>query len=172
MDPTERWPALLKDDDGLIEEIQAALAKRVEGDPYSGDGTYAQGLLSLPRGLRAIAATHWLDVSLTLDSITWHFGNFGEAALVAQTEEGLVELGLDELAEVFREAKTLMMPFVDQMSPEHPPDELLENAGLASRGRELDDKAWDLRDVAPDKSAIYAAWAQYTRKHPEQVFGP
>jgi len=34
----------------------------------------AQILTTLPPGLRAMAATHWLDVSLTLDSITWHFG--------------------------------------------------------------------------------------------------
>jgi hypothetical protein len=44
-----------------------------------------------------MAATHWLDISLTLDSITWHFGNFGEPGLVAETEAGLRELGLHEL---------------------------------------------------------------------------
>ena len=85
MDQAERWPALLKDDDGLLEEIQATLTSRVQGDPYSSDGAFAQSLSSLPKGLRAMAATHWLDISLTLDSITWHFGNFGEPALVAQT---------------------------------------------------------------------------------------
>ena len=88
-----------------------------------------------------MAATHWLDVSLTLDSITWHFGNFGEPALVARTEEGLRELGLEDLARVFGEAKALMLPFIDQMSPEHPPDELLENSGLAERGEEVDRRA-------------------------------
>jgi len=45
-----------------------------------------------------MAATHWLDISLTLDSITWHFGNFGEPHLVVETEAGLQELGLQELA--------------------------------------------------------------------------
>lgn len=43
-----------------------------------------------------------------------------------------------ELANVFREGTALMTPFVDQMSPEHPPDELLQKAGLAERGREID----------------------------------
>jgi len=37
-----------------------------------------------------MAATHWLDISLTLDSLTWHFGNFGERQLVAETEAGFV----------------------------------------------------------------------------------
>ena len=118
-----------------------------------------------------MAATHWLEVSLTLDSITWHFGNFGERALAAQTEEGLLELGLDELAHLFGEAKSLMLPFIDQMSPDHPPDELLEKSGLAERGDELDRKAWDLHDLGDSKSTIYHAWVRYTRKHPERVFG-
>ena len=172
MDQVERWPVLRKDDDGLLEAIQAILASQVQGDPYSSDGTFAENLSSLPQGLRAMAATHWLDLSLTLDSITWHFGNFGEPTLVAQTEEGLRELGLHELALVFVEAKTLMVPFIDRMSPEHPPDELLEQSGLAERGDEVDTKAWDLRDLGNGKSAIYDAWVRYTRKHPEQVFGP
>lgn len=146
------------------------LTSRAEGDPYSSDGSFAKSLAALPQGLRAMAATHWLDVSLTLDSLTWHFGNFGEPAFVSLTEEGLLELGLYELAAVFREGSTLMAPFVGQMSPDHPPDELLEKAGLAERGRELDDKASELSEAGPDQSAIYAAWIRYTREHPERVF--
>lgn len=171
MDQAEQWPALLKDDEGVLEEIFAILTSRVQGDPYSSDGNYARNLSSLPRGLRAMAATHWLDISLTLDSLTWHFGNFGEPALVAQTEEGLRDLGLTDLASVFREAAALMTPFIDQMSPEHLPDELLKNAGLDERGRDLDNKAWKLLEAGSDKSAIYAAWVRYAREHPEQVFG-
>ena len=59
-----------------------------------------------------MAATHWLDTSLTLDGITWHFGNFGEPHLAAETEAGLQELGLQELALCFHEAKELMLPLV------------------------------------------------------------
>jgi hypothetical protein len=171
MDQAERWPALLRDDEGLLEEIQATLTSRVQGDPYSSDGSFSQNLSSLPKGLRAMAATHWLDISLTLDSITWHFGNFGEPALVAQTEEGLLELGLDELAWVFREARILMAPFIDQMSPEQPPDELLEKAGLGESGDRIDRKAWELADLGTGKSAIYDAWIRYARSSPELVFG-
>lgn len=118
-----------------------------------------------------MAATHWLDVSLTLDGLIWHFGNFGEPALVTQTEEGLLELELNDLARIFHEAADLMRPFVDQMSPEHLPDELLEKAGLTARGREIDSKAWDLSKSSTGGSAIYEAWVAYVRKHPERVWG-
>jgi hypothetical protein len=107
----QHYPALLKDDAGLMSEIMELLTVRAVGDPYSEDGSFAATLESLPSGLRAMAATHWLDISLTLDSITWHFGNFGEPHLVAQTKAGLYELGLNDLALCFREAKELMLPF-------------------------------------------------------------
>jgi len=171
MNQAEQWPDLLKDDESLLEQIQTTLASRVQGDPYSSDGAFAKNFSSLPKGLRAMAATHWLDISLTLDSITWHFGNFGEPALVAETENGLLELGLNELARVFREAKTLMEPFIDQLSPEQLPDEILETAGLGDLGDRINRKAWDLHDLGDGKSTIYDAWVRYARRSPELVFG-
>jgi hypothetical protein len=100
---------LEKDDDGLRREIEELLAARALGTPYGTNSTLGRNIALLPVGLRAMAATHWLDISLTLDSVTWHFGNFGEPHLVAETEAGLRELGLHELALCFVEAKELMV---------------------------------------------------------------
>ena len=83
MDSPQHWPALEKDDAGLKQEIEQLLTSRAVGDPYSDDGSFAASIARLPPGLRAMAATHWLDISLTLDSITWHFGNFGVPGLKA-----------------------------------------------------------------------------------------
>lgn len=47
-----------------------------------------------------MAATHHLDVSLTLDDIGWHFLNFGEPNFVREREAGLRELGLEALTRV------------------------------------------------------------------------
>ncbi|MGA7913924.1 MAG: hypothetical protein WCA00_01715 [Candidatus Acidiferrales bacterium] len=87
----QRWPALAKVDAGLLKDIRELLTARAVGDPYGTDASFASNIALLPPGLRAMAATHWLDLSLTLDSITWHFGNFGEPHLVAETEAGLRE---------------------------------------------------------------------------------
>lgn len=73
MDSDPQWPALSLDDDGLMEDLEYLLSMRVSGDPYGDDGSYARSISALPKGLKAMAATHWLDVSLSLDSITWHF---------------------------------------------------------------------------------------------------
>jgi hypothetical protein len=103
----QNWPALQKDDAGLQKELEKLLTTRAVGNPYGDDGIFAANIALLPPGLRAMAATHCLDISLTLDSLTWHFGNFGERQLVAETEAGLRELGLQELASYFVEAKGL-----------------------------------------------------------------
>ena len=110
----QNWPALQKDDAGLQKELEKLLTSRALGDPYADEGIFAANIALLPQGLRAMAATHWLDISLTLDSLTWHFGNFGERQLVAETEAGLRELGLHELASCFAEAKELMLPLLAQ----------------------------------------------------------
>ena len=168
----ERWPALGKDDEGLQEELESILEARATGDPYADDGSFARNLISLPPGLRAMAATHFLDISLTMDSITWHFGNFGEPGLVAATEEGLLELGLDDLASCFHEARELMLPIVPEWTDPRDFQDLLKRKGVAQRAKELDENGWKLRDTPSGESVIYAAWIRYTRQHPERVFEP
>jgi hypothetical protein len=168
----EQWPALKGDDEALLKELFAVLSGRAVGDPYGDDAAFAECLASLPLGLRAMAATHWLDISLTLDSITWHFGNFGEPHLAAQTEEGLIELDLHELAECFREARDLMVPLLSQRTEsDGDPYQILEKKGLRERGDEIDERAWAADNPSGSRSVIYDAWVRYARKHPERVFG-
>ena len=160
-----------KDDAGLKKELEEILTSRVSGNPYGEDSGFAQNIALLPRGLRAMAATHWLDISLTLDSITWHFGNFGEPHLVAETETGLRELGLNELASCFAEAKELMLPLLaNRKEADGDLYEILDRAGLRERAGELNQRAWDLDNLGPGESVIYEAWIRYARRHPEHVF--
>jgi hypothetical protein len=173
MDTSHHWPALEEDDAGLKRALEELLASRALGNPYSDDGVLAANIAKFPPGLRAMAATHWLDISLTLDSITWHFGNFGEPGLVAATEAGLRELGLLDLAECFVEAKQLMSPLLagrTESDGDH--YEILERAGLRERADQIDRRAWALDNLGPGESVIYNAWIQYTRQHPERVFEP
>jgi hypothetical protein len=168
-----QWPALDEDDVGLKNTIMDLLSSRVVGNPYADDGLFAANIASLPIGLRAMAATHWLDVSLTLDSLTWHFGNFGEPHLIEETESGLRELGLLELAQCFVDAKTLMLPLLaTRASREGDPDELLEQEGLSTTADQINRRARALDDRGQGKSIIYEAWVRYARQHPERVFAP
>ena len=167
----QHWPALDKTDEELLQELEQLLTIHAAGNPYGDDGSFAASIRSLSPGLRVMAATHWLDVSLTLDSITWHFGNFGEHGLVAETELGLRELGLQELADCFVQARDLMVPLLrDRTEAEGDPYEILERAGQRERADDIDRRAWEIDNLGPGESVIYKAWIQYTRKHPERVF--
>jgi len=77
----------------LLERLFSVLnAAGITANPYAWDGSYAEQLRVLPTGLRAMAATAYLDISLALDDIAWHFLNFGEPNHVTETEAGLREL--------------------------------------------------------------------------------
>ena len=93
--------------------------------------------------------------------------------MVAETEAGLRELGLHELAGCFVEARDLMIPLLAHRTEgDGDPYEILERAGLRERADEIDRRAWALDDLGPGESVIYQAWLRYTRQHPERVFEP
>jgi hypothetical protein len=167
------WPVLEKDDADLLNELFKVLTARAPGNQYATDGRFADTIILLPPGLRAMAATHCLDISLTLDSITWYFGNFGESQLVVQTEFGLHELGLHELAVCFVEAKELMVPLLNQRTKDDgDPNELIDRAGLTTRAEELNRRVWAIYKLGRGQSVIHDAWIRYVRNRPERVFGP
>jgi hypothetical protein len=167
----QRYPMLALDDEELLKEIFSLLSKSVNpiADPYSEDGSYVAAIAGLPTGLRAMAATHHLDISLTMDDIGWHFFNFGEPGLVRETETGLRELGLGDIADYFSEAHAIVTPLKAEITKTDDYFECLESRGLMARIDELTDKASD-KQPALSGSPIYAAWIKYARAHPEAVF--
>jgi hypothetical protein len=167
----EKWPSLAKDDADLLNDLFTLLSDRVQENAYAGDGKFAAEIKSLPVGLRAMAATHWIDISLTLDSVCWHYRNFGEPSFVALSEAGLRELGLSELADVFHEAGTLMMPLASSRAATW--DEAIEKNGLEDRVDTIDRRGWDVygEPIKGDNGTIYSSWIRYAHLYPERVFG-
>jgi hypothetical protein len=69
----------------------------------------ASRIEGLPVGLRAMAATYELDVSMTLDDFGWHFANWHNRRLAELTLAGLRELGASWEAELFEAALFLAL---------------------------------------------------------------
>jgi hypothetical protein len=170
MPEEDNWPLLVNDDDGLLKILFELLSSRVKANPYGSDSGIAGEINQLPVGLRAMAATHHLDISMTLDSVCWHYRNFGETKFVDLTEEGLRELGLEELADVFHEAGLVMMPLNTPKLTDW--NAAIEENGLEARVEEIDRRGWDVYGEAakPSNGTIYDAWLRYARQHPERVF--
>ena len=168
----QRYPMLAFGDKELLKGIFSALTKSVNSaaDPYSDDGSYAAAIAALPTGLRAMAATHHLDISLTMDDIGWHFLNFGEPGFVRETDSGLRELGLEDIADYFMEAHSIVNPLRPEIKEAGEYYDCLESRGLMGRINELTDKASQKQPTLTG-SPIYAAWVKYAREHPEKVFG-
>lgn len=162
--PGHELPA---EDDALVSSVLDLLKSRVSSSPYGWDGAFAQEIRSLPPGLRAMAATHHLDVSLTMDDIGWHFLNFGHPTHVEETERGLRELGLSDLAVMFHEAYELVRPHLPEIRrPGGDYYAVLEQAGHTRRIDELSSHA----RTALGNQGIYRCWAAYAREHPDRVF--
>lgn len=159
-------------DEELLDDIRAELTRSVHtlADPYSRDGSYAAAIKVLPFGLRAMAATHHLDISLTLDDIGWHFLNFGDPQFVKETEEGLRVLGLNDMAGWFAEAAAIVCPLRTEIDACGDYYECLTKHGHMMRINELTRKA-EAGQPKLGGSVIYAAWTAYARKSPQSVFG-
>ena len=158
-------------DQDVLDRIFQTLNARVAEDAYSAnaydeDGRHAAGLAGLPVGLRAMAATHHLDISLTLDDIGWHFLNFGEPSLVRETIAGLKELGLTELVGYFEEAAEIMSDLQGQINGDNYRDCLQEHE-KSERIDKLNRTAWAIdKSGSVVEGAIHSAWIRYAREHP------
>jgi hypothetical protein len=101
-------------DEALFEAITAEL--RLRSAPLQGGIEELVGWIrTLPRGLRAMAATYQLDVSMALDDLGWHFANWHSKSYAEETQQGLYELGAREAGDVFRDAYRLVLPYWDTM---------------------------------------------------------
>jgi hypothetical protein len=57
----QHWPALEKEDAGLMKELFQLLTALAVGNQYATDGRFAATIAVLPSGLGAMAATHCLN---------------------------------------------------------------------------------------------------------------
>src|SRR5690242_17012327 len=88
-------------DEDLFRLLQHELETRVTAHRLSPE--FLAQIRDLPIGLRAMAASYEFDVSLALDDVGWHFGNWHSRQLAEETAAGLYELGAVELARIFSE---------------------------------------------------------------------
>jgi hypothetical protein len=123
-------------------------------------------LRALPRGLRAMAAMYELDVSLSLDDLGWHFGNWHNKALAEETALGLEELGADEMARIFREAYALAVPYWDELGAEDW-NKWYFQSSLDKALAPLNDRAWEIQKQCG--GSLLGVWVPYARRYPERL---
>lgn len=151
-------------DDELLTLLSQELERRLPAD--KGSPEFLPHVRKLPIGLRAMAVTHELDVSLALDDLGWHFGNWHDMELAQETIHGLELLGAKELADLFRQAFEIAKGFWAELGDENwmewYPDSPFEQAV-----EPLTKKAWSI--LEDKRIGILKYWVDHARRYPEQV---
>jgi hypothetical protein len=138
---------------------QRVLAKR-------GSPEFIAQIRKLPPGLRAMASTHELDVSLALDDLGWHFGNWHNEELAQETAQGLEELGAYELAGLFRRAFELAKNYWTDLGAKNWA-QWYHGSAFEKSIEPLNEQAWTILKGKP--RGIFKYWVDYARRHPESV---
>jgi hypothetical protein len=148
-------------------ELQRLFPPEVRNDPV----VYLSRLHAAPSGLRAMAATYELDVSLTMDDLAWHFVNHhGSFELAEETIAGLNELEAPEAAEIFREALAIIKPHwqeLHEVAQSKGAHDWLDSKGIQDLMDPLNDRMWKLLKKY-DQSSLMSLWFSYARKYPER----
>jgi len=153
----------------LSHELQRLLPREVQDD-YE---LLVPAMRRLPRGLRAMASTHRLDVSMAVDDLGWHFFNFHHCGLCDEIQWGLRELEAIEAAQVFESARALVQPHWDEigrMKANGP--KVFANwypkSGVEKLLTPLNHRLWDVCNQSTDHG-LMQYWLNYARKYPARV---
>ena len=155
----------------LLGELKVLFPPDIRRDP----AIFLSRLQSAPVGLRAMAVTYELDVSMAMDDLAWHFVNHhASLELAEETLLGLQELGAPEAANFFAEALAIIKPHWQKLQAglaaktEH---DWLDATGIQGSMNPLNDRLWNYLKRFPDRS-FFSLWTDYARKHPERCIIP
>ena len=154
-----------KSDDELFRLIGEELDRRLPNGRRASDD-FVSELQNLPIGLRSMAATYELDVSLALDDLGCHFGNWHHKGLAVETEKGLVELGAQRLSELFRDAFWHAQRFWDELGSDNLSD-WYHDSEFERAVMPLNEEAWSI--LKESDSSLLMYWLKYAREHPDNL---
>jgi hypothetical protein len=150
--------------DEVLNFLREVLESRIVVRPA--DSRFMSQVEALPVGLRAMATTHHLDISLTHDDLGWHFGNWHDKQLGEATLVGLQILCAFELADIFRESFEVAKKYWSELGAPNWPD-WYANSTLEVELEPLNDRAWEI--LKGKWNGILGYWVEYARTHPIEV---
>jgi hypothetical protein len=159
------------DSDALFQLLSDELQRLLPSEKQEDRDWYFRTIETLPRGLRAMAGIYEFDVSMTMDDLAWHFGNQNDERDLRETENGLRELDLPEIAELFARAWKIMEPHFDTLRRNEVKAEdfskWLRDIGAQAQIDPMNKIIWAHCEEAGELGLL-ASWPIYARKYPER----
>jgi hypothetical protein len=158
-------------DQALFDMLSAELQRLLPPEKEEDRDSHFKAIETMPRGLRAMAGMHFFDVSMALDDLAWHFGNQNDERDLRETLNGLRELELAQIADLFEQAWKIMEPHFEALrGPDVTSDnfyEWLEEIGADKKIDPMNDFIWEYCKKAGDLGLL-SSWPAYARKYPER----
>jgi hypothetical protein len=160
-----------EDDEKLLELLTGELQRLLPEELQEDRNRFHEALNKLPRGIRAMAGIHEFDVSMALDSLAWHFGNQNDERDLRETLNGLRELELPQIAEMFEQMWEFMKPHMNELQSGDfggkDFSDWLVDIGAEDFADKKDKYIWDYSKKAGELGLLQS-WVTYARKYPER----
>jgi len=163
-------------DKEILDNLFLRLQASIPADLHEDLDEFVDVVSDLPPGLRAMASTYQLDVSMALDDLGWHFANWHHRGYSLETSRGLKELETGEIASIFDRGYSIAGHEWDRMS------ELLNEgfdvfatwyrtSELEATLMPLNRQLWDLLKIenASGQAGLFRYLVAYARKYPERL---
>jgi len=172
---TELQIAECADDGDLFKLLSAELQHHLPDGEGEDLDVFLTKIRAMPVGLRAMAASYQLDVSICLDDLGWHFVNWPHGPYCEETFWALQELEAAEEAEVFGEAlelartlwpqlRALQFDNFDSFVKWYP------GSDYEKTMEPLTQRMWDLcGSQNGHNKGLLTYWPRYARKYPHKV---
>ena len=160
-----------RDDEALFDLLSEELKRLLPPEKQEDRDWYYGVLDTLPRGLRAMNGMYFFDVSMAIDSLAWNFGNQNDERDLRETLNGLRELELPEIAEMFEQMWEFMKPHMIALQSGDLGGkdftDWLEDVGAEAFADKKDDYIWAYCEKL-GKFGLLSTWPIYARKYPER----
>jgi hypothetical protein len=160
-----------EDNEKVFDLLSAELKRLLPPEKQEDREWYYRTLETLPRGLRAMNGMWFFDVSMSCDDLAWHFGNQNDERDLAETVNGLRELELTEIADLFQKQWDFMKQHMaalqigDYGGREF--SDWLKDIGAQEFADPMNRVIWDQCEKL-GKYGMLETWAPYARKYPER----
>ena len=151
----------------LLNELKRTFPPEIRGDPV----VFLSRVQNSPAGMRAMAETYDLDVSMAMNDLAWHFINHHNSfELAEETIAGLNELGTTEAAEIFEAAFAIIKPHwqeLENVSHSKTGHDWLDSNGIEKLMNPLNKRMWNLLKTFGE-TGLLSLWVTYARKYPDR----